>query len=106
MSTSRRRYEMLLPLRLNDGHPVPDELVGDTLLELREQFGVVSAETQVTRGVWRHEGSWYRDELVRVFVDVPDEPAIREFFVQFKERLKTRFRQIDIRMTTYLIEEL
>jgi hypothetical protein len=33
MSASRR-YEILLPLRFNDGHPVPDELVADTLIEL------------------------------------------------------------------------
>jgi hypothetical protein len=43
---------------------------------------------------------------VRVFVDVPDLPQHREFFTQFKERLKTRFGQIDIWMTTYLIEVL
>ena len=30
-----RRYEMLLPLRFNDGQPVPDELIADTLIELR-----------------------------------------------------------------------
>ena len=29
-----RRYEMLLPLRFNDGNPVPAELIADTLLEL------------------------------------------------------------------------
>lgn len=29
-----RRYEILLPLRFNDGQPVPDELVSDTMLEL------------------------------------------------------------------------
>ena len=30
-----RRFEILLPLRFNDGRPVPDELIADTLLELR-----------------------------------------------------------------------
>jgi hypothetical protein len=37
-----RRYEILLPLRFNDGQPVPDELVADTLLELEQQFGAGS----------------------------------------------------------------
>jgi hypothetical protein len=41
---------------------------------------------------------------VRVFVDVADTADNREFFVGFKEQLKSRFRQIDIWMTTYLIE--
>ncbi len=30
MSRSLRRYEILLPLRFNDGQPVPDDLVGMT----------------------------------------------------------------------------
>jgi hypothetical protein len=46
MNTSFRRFEILLPLRFNDGRNVPDELVADTVLELREHFGAVSCETQ------------------------------------------------------------
>jgi len=69
MSRSLRRYEILLPLRFNDGQPVPDDLVADTLVELEEQFGAVSSEMQTIRGVWRHEGESYRDDLVRVFVE-------------------------------------
>ena len=48
----------------------------------------------------------YRDDLIRVFVDVPDEPAARQFFAEYKARHKTRFRQLDIWMTTYLVEVL
>ncbi len=106
MSSSSRRFEILLPLRFNNGQAVPDELVGETLLELRQQFGAVSSETQIIRGLWQHEGESYRDELVRVFVDVPDVAESRQFFVDFKERLKARFQQIDIWMTTYPIEVL
>jgi len=96
----------LLPLRLNDGTPVPDAAVADTLIEFEEQFGAVSCETQTIRGQWRYQGHSYRDDLIRVFVDVPDAPASREYFVACKERLKTRFQQLDIWMTTYLIEVL
>lgn len=104
MSSTLRRFEILLPLRFNDGQPVPDDLVGETLLELRQRFGAVSAETQVIRGHWQHQGEVFRDELVRVFVDVPDTGESREFFTAFKEQLKARFRQLDIWMTTYPIE--
>ena len=72
MSRSLRRFEILLPLRFNDGQHVPDDLVADTLLELERQFGAVSSETQTIRGLW-HEGESYRDDLMRVFVDVADE---------------------------------
>lgn len=104
MSRTFRRFEIVVPLRFNDGQPVPDELIGVTVLKLREQFGAVSAETQTIRGTWQHEGQVHRDELVRVFVDVADAPASREFFAAFKKRVKARFRQVDIWMTTYLIE--
>jgi len=41
-----------------------------------------------------------------VFVDVPDEPESRAYLVAAKEQLKARFGQLDIWMTTYLIEVL
>jgi hypothetical protein len=106
MSREFRRFELLLPLRFNDGAPVPDEIIGVTLLELREQFGAVSCESQTIRGVWEHGGEVYRDDLMRVFVDAPDVPESRQFFLSFKERVKSRFRQLDIWMTTYRIEVL
>jgi hypothetical protein len=56
MSAIYRRFEILLPLRFNDGRPVPDELVADTFLELRQHFGVVSCETQTIKGVREHQG--------------------------------------------------
>jgi len=95
---------VLLPLRLNDGTPVPDEAVSDTLIELEERFGAVSCETQTIRGRWRSDGQSYRDDLIRVFVDISDMPENRSYFVEYKERLKARFQQLDIWMTTYLIE--
>jgi hypothetical protein len=69
----------LLPLRFNDGTPVPDAAVADTLIEFEEQFGAVSCETQTIRGRWRSDGQSYRDDLIRVFVDVADAPEPRVF---------------------------
>jgi hypothetical protein len=34
---------------------VPDVLIADTILELREYFGAVSCETQTIHGIWTHE---------------------------------------------------
>ena len=104
MNISYRRYEFLLPLRFNDGQTVPDDLIAQTLLEIRQQFGAVSAETQIIRGIWQHEGTVYRDDLTRVFIDVPDTPESHTFFREFKERLKTRFQQVEIWMTAHPIE--
>ena len=65
---------------------MPDEVIAETLLELRQRFGAVSSETQTIPGLWEHQDQIYRDDLVRIFVDVPDVPESREFFQQFKER--------------------
>jgi hypothetical protein len=103
MSASRR-YEILLPLRFNDGQSVPDALISDTLIELENRFGAVSWDTQVIRGHWRAEGEVYSDDLMRIILDVEDLAEHRQFFHEFKESLKSRFRQIEIYMTTHLIE--
>jgi hypothetical protein len=103
MSASRR-YEILLPLQFNDGQPVPDSLIGEALTDLRGHFGAVAWETQIIKGTWEHQEQLYRDNLMRVIVDVPDTEDTRRFFSQFKQTLKTRFRQIDIWMTTHMIE--
>lgn len=101
-----RRYEVLLPLRYNDGRAVPDELFGEVLLELRQRFGAASSETQIIRGFWHEQEQEYRDELIRVFVDVLDNPDNRQFFINFKERLKEKFNQLEIWITTYPVEIL
>ena len=86
MSRTLRRFEVLLPLRFNNGQPVPDEVIADTLIELEHQFGAVSCETQTIRGLWHHEGRPFRDDLIRVFVDVSDLPESRQFFMEFNSR--------------------
>jgi hypothetical protein len=90
-----------LPTRFNSGEAVPGELFADTLLDLEQHFGAVSSETQRIEGRWRHHGELYRDESIRVFCDVSDTAENLQFFVEFKERLKERFQQLDIWMTTY-----
>lgn len=106
MSTSYRRYEVLLPRRFNDSRLIPGRCVTDVLFELREQFSAASCETQTIRGQWQYQGEIYQDELVRVFVDVEDTAANRKFFLEFKEHLKVRFHQVDLWLTSYPIEVL
>ena len=104
MSISGRRFEILLPLRFNDGSPVPEELIAETLVELRGRFGAVSSETQRIEGQWQHAGEVYRDELMRVFVDVEDTQQNRDFFLKFRERMRSKFRQVSIWMTSHPID--
>jgi hypothetical protein len=106
MSTSGRRFELLLPLSFNDGTPVSGALIAETLIELRNQFGAVSCETQRIEGQWQHAGEVYKDNLMRIFVDVADTQENRNFFLQFREKLRPRFQQIALWMTSHPIEIL
>ncbi len=104
--SSLRRYEILLPLRFNDGRPVPDEYIGQALDELRDKFDAVSWETQIIHGSWRHEGQVFEDDLLRAWVNVDDTPANRQFFVHFKERLEVKFQQIEISISIIPVDTL
>ena len=104
MGKAFRRFEVLLPLKFNDGQPVPDEWIGEVLVELRQRFGAVSLETQVIRGQWQHEGQTYYDDIARVFLDAPDLPEHSQFFTDLKERPKAKFQQFDIWVVTYPID--
>jgi hypothetical protein len=104
MSSRWRRFEVLLPLRFNDGRDVPGEWIAEAVLEIVDHFGAASYETQRVEGHWRHSGVLYRDDLVRVVVDVPDGGRNRQWMRQFKERWKVRLEQVELWMVSYRIE--
>ena len=58
------------------------------------------------RGQWQQQGEIYHDELVRVFADMENTAENRQFFLEFKERLKARFQQVDLWLTSYPINLL
>jgi hypothetical protein len=88
---------MLVPLRYNDGSPVEQEKFVETRRELLHQFSGLTLDFVPVTGYWTGPaGAVVEDELVRLVVDVPDTPENRRFFVEWKEELKERFRQLDI----------
>ena len=104
MSSNWRRFEVLLPLQFNDGRDVPPEWLAEAVLEMVDHFGAASYETQKLEGHWRLGGVIYRDNLVRLVVDVPDTSQSREWMKDFKGRWKTRLEQLELWMVSYLIE--
>jgi hypothetical protein len=104
MSSKWRRYEVLLPLKFNDGKAVPPEWLAEAVLEVVDHFSAASYETQKIEGHWRHEGVLYRDDLVRLVVDVPDLVKHRRWMRKFKDKWKERLQQIDLWMVSYRIE--
>jgi hypothetical protein len=104
MSGKWRRFEVLLPLQFNDGRDVPGDWLAEDVLEVVEHFGAASYETQRLEGHWRHAGVLYRDNLVRLVVDVPDSAQSRQWMRQFKSRWETRLEQIELWMVSYRID--
>ena len=100
----RRRYEILLPLQYNDGSPVPPEDLNKTREEILARFDGVSIQPGTISGIWIHEGARYEDSLVRLTVDVEDTAENRQFFVDWKPSLLQRFQQIDLYITSFLID--
>lgn len=89
-AATKRRYEILLPLKDNTGQVIPQEKLTQTQEELIERFGGITIIPQPVRGVWVDKGKRYEDESIRLVVDVDDNQANREFFRWFKKRLNER----------------
>jgi len=104
MSSKWRRFEVLLPLQFNDGRDVPDDRLAEAVLEIVDRFGAVSHETQRIEGHWRAEGRLYRDNLIRLVVDLPDTAKNRAWMRTFKRRWKARLEQLELWMVSYRIE--
>ncbi len=104
MSSSLRGFEALLPLRFNDGRDVPGEWLAEAVLEVVDRFGAASYETQRVEGHWRQGGVTYRDDLVRLVVDVPDTEENRGWVREFKTRWKAKLEQLDLWVVSYVID--
>jgi hypothetical protein len=99
-----RRFEILLPLQFNDGREVPSDWLAEAVLEIVEQFDAASYETQKVEGHWRHQGILYRDNLVKIVIDAPDEEANREWMRKYKARWKEKLEQLDLWLVSYTID--
>lgn len=104
MSDSWRRYEILLPLQFNDGREIPTEWLGEANMEIVNQFGAASFETQKVQGQWRHGATLDRDNLVRLVVDIPESEENRRWMKAFQLRWQTRLGQEQLWMISHPIE--
>jgi hypothetical protein len=103
----RRRYEILLPARYNDGRAVMNECMEcfpQTLMEVIDQFGALSYNPHSIMGVWSDQGKRYEDELFKLTVDVEDKPKHHQFVTHLKAELLKRFDQLEIYVVSYPIE--
>jgi hypothetical protein len=103
MRSKSRRYEVLLPVRFNDGKDVPEELLCEAVDEMVDQFNAVTFYKQAAEGHWRHDETLFRDDLALLVVDVPDTATNRKWMKAFKERWQQRLEQLEIWMVSYPI---
>jgi hypothetical protein len=104
MSSKSRRFEVLLPVRFNDGANIPEELLGEAVNEIVSRFGAASFYKQAIEGHWQHANTLYRDDLACVVVDVPDTVKNRKWMRAFKARWRERLQQLELWMVSYSIE--
>lgn len=103
MGSKWRRFEVLLPVQFNDGRDVPAEWLAEAVLEVVEHFGAASYETQKVEGHWRHAGAIYRDNLVKIVVDVADTSQNRNWIKDFRNRWKVKLDQLELWLVSYRI---
>jgi hypothetical protein len=85
MPLSQVRYEVLLPVRYNDGREVEKSKHRACLIEASTQFGGATLEPQRLLGRWLFEGQDFTDSLLRLIVEVEDSPGCHEWFAAWKE---------------------
>lgn len=102
----KRRYEILLPLKHNDGRAVSADKFDQTRRELVERFAGPSVRPQPVQGTWTHNGDRYEDDSVCWIVDVDDTLENRQFFKDLQATLRDRFEQVVIYIVSYPIDIL
>ncbi|MBI4489596.1 MAG: hypothetical protein HY694_10970 [Deltaproteobacteria bacterium] len=90
-------------MNYNDGTEIEPEKFDETADELCNRFEGITMDTVQISGTWKYGGTRYRDTLIRIRIDTDDKTA-PAFFKEYKETLKTRFRQIDIWITAHRLE--
>lgn len=98
--------QLLLPLRDNEGKPVPRAMLDEVRHALTERFGGVTAHLRApAAGAWKDgEGDVARDDVV--IVEVMADEIDRAWWVDYRRALEARFRQDELVVRATPIERL
>jgi hypothetical protein len=91
-----KEYDIFVPLFLNDGRPIEPAKFQLLQTDLLEHFEGLTYFPQPNQGIWKFGGLSYKDEIVIYRVISRDALGSRAFLVNFKERLKKQFEQLEI----------
>jgi len=88
-----REYELYVPLFLNDGTPVRNEVIDSIGERLLEEFGGCTYFPQPNKGIWKAGGVVFRDEIVIFRALTGQARSARRFFRQLKAELLRELQQ-------------
>ena len=105
-----RRFEILLPAEFNDGRLVADgcpRCLPDSLREAEDTFGAFTCRVEMAEGTWTApDHRRFHDRLSALCIDVEDTPDHLEWIRHFKSHLLQRFEQLEIYVTSHLVDVL
>lgn len=103
-----KKYEIYLPLKYNDGKEIEAEKIKLIREELIAAFGAlaVSSQSAPYQGRWKYGGVDFIGDIIKIEIIAGADRKTERFFRQFKNRLKTLLRQIDILITAQEIKTL
>lgn len=104
MSNKWRRYEVVLPLKRNDGRWCRQERIAEAFSEVSEHFGSTSVETSETERRFQRVGVQSRGNSLRIIVDVLDSAKTRAWMRRYKARWKGRLELPELSLVSYRIE--
>ncbi|MFZ0512624.1 MAG: hypothetical protein WAM14_13530 [Candidatus Nitrosopolaris sp.] len=100
------RVEILLPLFDNEGNAIDKSKFFETRKELVTEFKACTF-LGPTQGMWiDNEEKEYNDIHCGFYVMAPNTEKSTNFFKNYKETLKKRFKQLDVLITYYPVEIL
>lgn len=94
--TSKKLFQILLPLYDNEGEPFSNDLYKAIKVELTERFGGLTAYSRSpASGLWKNGEDEVTVDKVIVYEVIADDVE-KKFWKSFKEILKAQFKQEDI----------
>lgn len=94
--SSKKLFQILLPLYDNEGKPFSDDMYKAIRLELTERFGGLTAYSRSpATGLWKDGDEELTVEKLIVYEVIADDFE-KKFWKSFKEILKAQFRQEDM----------
>jgi hypothetical protein len=101
-----KEYELYVPLFLNDGTPVSDELIDRLGERLLDEFGGCTFFPQPNKGLWKMGDVVFRDEVVIFRVLTRQVRPARKFFRELKNELLRELQQEAILIVEKDVETL